>query len=94
MQHTALGEGLTVISRRVLEFTLLADAIVNSDESTLAELAVQLHAPVSKLRMWGSSWRRLFGQHEAANVVAAGLPFGVECLESGGGIVRVVWPTS
>ena len=74
MQHAAPGEGLAVISRRVLEFTLLADAIEKSDESTLAELVVQLHAPVSELRMWGSSWRRLSGHHEAANVAAAACP--------------------
>ena len=69
-QHQALGEGLNRSSRRALQFSMLADAIESSDEVTLAELAVQLHAPVPKLRMWGASWRMLSGQQEAAEDAA------------------------
>ena len=71
MQHTALGEGLNIISRRAFQFTMRADAIESSDEVTLAELAVQLHAPVPKLRMWGASWRRLSGQQGDEGMAAA-----------------------
>ena len=63
-QHQALGEGLNIISRRALQFSMHADAIVSSGDVTLGELAVQLHAPVPKLRMWGASWRRISGQQQ------------------------------
>ena len=70
-QHAALGEGLNISSRRAVQLTMLADAIESSDEVTLAGLAVQLHAPAPKLRMWGASWRRLSGQQEDEGMAAA-----------------------
>ena len=46
------GISLNVISKRALQFSMLDDAIAGSDDATLGELAVQLHAPAPKLRMW------------------------------------------
>ena len=72
------GVNLSVISKRVLQFSMLADAISGSDDATLGELAVQLHTPVSKLRMWGTNWRRMSGQYqsEPESMAAAALALG------------------
>ena len=54
-ERQALSDSLSIISKRALQFSMLADAIAGSDDATLGELAAQLHAPVPKLRMWGAS---------------------------------------
>ena len=70
-ERQALSDSLSIISKRALQFSMLADAVAGSDDATLGELAVQLHAPVPKLRMWGASWQRISGQQQDALECAA-----------------------
>ena len=53
-----------VISRRILQFSMLAEVISGSDDAKLAELVLQLHTPVEKLRQWETRWRRISGQEQ------------------------------
>ena len=53
-----------VISRRILQFSMLAEVISGSDDAKLAELVLQLHTPVEKLRQWETHWRRISGQEQ------------------------------
>jgi hypothetical protein len=69
---SALGANLGIISKRGLQFSMLAEAITESDDATLAELALQLHTPIARLRQWDASWRRVSGQMQACGVGVAG----------------------
>ena len=62
-QAAGAAESLSIISRRAVQLSLLADAIDTAGEHTLAELALQLHAPATKLRSWSVHWKNLAGQH-------------------------------
>ena len=54
-----------VVSRRILQFSMLAEVISGSDDAKLAQLVLQLHTPVEKLRQWENHWRRISGQEQA-----------------------------
>ena len=67
----SLGASLGIISKRVLQFSMLAEAISGSDDATLGELAMHLHTPIAKLRQRGANWRRVSGQMLACGANAA-----------------------
>ena len=60
-----------IISRRVLQFSRLAEAISSADDARLAELALQLHTPLAKLRHWEAHWKRISGQMQQGEAAAA-----------------------
>ena len=63
----AASSGHTIISKRLLQFSMLAEVISGSDDAKLAELALQLHTPMEKLRQWEAHWTRISGQAQPAN---------------------------
>ena len=46
---------------------MLAEVISGSDDAKLAELVLQLHTPVEKLRQWEAHWKRISGQGQPAD---------------------------
>ena len=46
---------------------MLAEVISGSDDATLAELALQLHTPMEKLRQWEAHWTRISGQMQPSD---------------------------
>ena len=51
-QGSTASASHAIISKRVLQFSMLAEAISGSDDAKLGELAMQLHTPMAQLRHW------------------------------------------
>ena len=71
MHANTVSSSNAIISRRVLQFSMLAEAISGSDDAKLAELALQLHTPLAKLRQWEANWNRISGQRQMCEAATA-----------------------